>query len=181
MGDDAKNGELINRMYFYGEINAENTPAWSKTLDEVSIKVLNKSNELGVTIPLTIHICSEGGSAYHGLGLADKIAKLSVPTVSIVEGYVASAATFLSMVADKRLITPNSQMLIHQFSTWYNYGTYENQKDSLENSDKLFKILMNFYKKYSNMKTREIRKLLKRDLFLTAEECLEKGLVDEIL
>jgi ATP-dependent protease ClpP protease subunit len=70
-------------------------------------------------------------------------------------------------------------MLIHQISTWFS-GTYENLKDEKESIDALMEMLLNFYKDNSKIKKRELTNLLKRDLWLTPEQCLAWGLIDEV-
>jgi len=42
-------------------------------------------------------------------------------------------------------------------------------------------ILYKFYKKYTKLKKKQIVKILKRDLWFDAEECLKHGLVDYIV
>ena len=49
----------------------------------------------------------------------------------IIEGEAASAATIISVVADRRVITKNSHMLIHQMSTGF-WGKYNEFLDEMK-------------------------------------------------
>ena len=63
-----------------------------------------------------LHIQSYGGCVFSGFSSVDYIKRTKAPIHSIVEGCVALAATLMSVVADKRLMTEHSFMLIHQLS-----------------------------------------------------------------
>ena len=71
-------------------------------------------------------------------------------------------------------------MLIHQISTGI-WGTYDNLVDEKESMDELMKMIENFYLKNTELKKKRLKQLLKRDLWLSPEKCLELGLVDEII
>ena len=71
-------------------------------------------------------------------------------------------------------------MLIHQISTGV-WGTYDNLVDEKESMDELMKMIENFYLKNTELKKKRLKQLLKRDLWLNPEKCLELGLVDEII
>ena len=71
-------------------------------------------------------------------------------------------------------------MLIHQISTGV-WGTYENLADEKESMDSLMEMLESIYLKNTNMKKKQLKELLKRDLWMNPKKCLELGLVDEII
>ena len=71
-------------------------------------------------------------------------------------------------------------MLIHQLSSGM-WGKYQEQKDAIENSDRLMKMIIDIYEEHTKIPKKEINKLLKHDLWWDAETCLKYGLVDEII
>lgn len=129
--------------------------------------------------PIYLHITSNGGSCLMGFVASDIIKNSRVPIFTIIEGYAISAATHLSVVGKRRFITENSVMLIHQLSGAA-YGKYSELKDDAANSDLLMERLRNLYLKNTKIKKNELDKLLNKDIFLSAEKCIELGLADEI-
>jgi ATP-dependent protease ClpP protease subunit len=171
---------LDNKIFIWGEIDQECALEWSKQIDQVEVTLLKQAIDFGVQAPLILSVCSPGGETHHSFALADKITRLRVPTVSIIEGYACSGATIVGMAAQKRLMSPNSFMMIHQY--WANiWGKHDQLTDYLEGGDKTMERLVEFYTKHSKMKRKEVRKLLRKDKFFNAEECLQLGFVDEIL
>ena len=71
-------------------------------------------------------------------------------------------------------------MLIHQLSShhWGKYSEFEDEKKLL---DMLMDRLYEFYTTNSKLKKKEIRALLERDTWFDAQQCLARGLVDEII
>jgi ATP-dependent protease ClpP protease subunit len=71
-------------------------------------------------------------------------------------------------------------MLIHQLSSGV-YGKFSEMEDEIYNCTNLMKLLKDFYKKNTKMPMKKLDELLKKDIWLNAEECVLYGLVDEIL
>jgi hypothetical protein len=61
------------------------------------------------------------------------------------------------------------------------YGKFSEMEDQMFNCTIIMKVLKDFYKKYTKMPMKKLDELLKKDISLTAEECLQYGLIDEIL
>ena len=64
----------------------------------------------------------------------DTILRTKVPVETYVDGFCASAATFLSVAASGRFMSRNSYMLIHQLSStlWGKYSEIEDEKKNLD-------------------------------------------------
>ena len=169
-------------IYYYDEVNPKSILDLVNTLREATLLSLDRqiTYELDSPPPIHLHIHSYGGDVYSGLAGAGHIINNKVPVYTYTEGGVASAGTLLSLVGKKRYIQEYSYMLIHQVSHW-THGTYENLKDEKQNMDKLMEQFYKFYKKYSKLKKKQIVKMLKRDLWFDADECLKYGLVDKII
>ena len=98
-----------------------------------------------------------------------------------MDGFAASAATLLSVVGNKRFMTKNSLMLIHQLSSGTDAGKYSEIKDQVQNMDSLMEIIVNTYKENTLLKDNELLELLQKDIWLNASQCLQYGLIDEII
>ncbi|OGU58282.1 MAG: hypothetical protein A2V66_03585 [Ignavibacteria bacterium RBG_13_36_8] len=173
-----------NNIYFYGSINKKTILELNKSLREVCDKLLGEHicRNSSQPSPIFLHINSYGGFMFDGIAGMDQILKLksTIEIITIVEGGCASAATFLSIVGSKRLITSHSFMLIHQVSSGF-WGKYEEFKDEMQNLDKVMKLIKNIYRQYTKLPMKELNNILKRDIWLNAEECLKYGLIDKIV
>jgi len=70
-------------------------------------------------------------------------------------------------------------MMIHQLSSIF-WGTYEEFKDQEVLLDMAMDRMAAFYAAHTKMTEKKVRKLLQRDSWFSAEQCVELGLVDEI-
>lgn len=177
--------EIIdNHVYFYSGVDSDRCLALIRAIREVDTRLRTEhvSRMLPTGYPkqpIWLHINSGGGYLFDGLGVADQLMQIQSPIFSIVEGCAASAATLLSLACKRRYILPSSFMLIHQLSsvTW---GTYEQIKDEMKLLDMAMDRLINFYVERTTMEHDVVKELLKHDSWFSAQECVERGLVDEI-
>ena len=130
--------------------------------------------------PIKLHINSYGGSVFAGLSAVDYIQGSKIPVHSIIDGCAASAATLMSVVAERRFMHRNACMLIHQLSGVM-WGKFQEMQDDIQNSEMLMEKIKNIYRQYTKVPKKELDKILKHDIWWEAEKCLEYGLVDEIL
>jgi len=78
-------------------------------------------------------------------------------------------------------MTENSFYIIHQISMFIaGKMTFDKHEEDHINTEKYMKHLISIYKKRSKMTTAEIRKSLKNDIIWGVNECMKKGVVDEI-
>lgn len=173
-----------NHVYFYADVTPDRCLELLQRLREVDGRLASEqANRLpyqSPPVPIILHIHSYGGEAHIALAVADQVRQLRSQVISIVEGVCASAGTLISMACHTRLISPNSMMLIHQFSSWL-LGTYEEMVDGMKYADRLMAILVNFYTGHSKMTPEQTADVLKRDSWFTAGEAESLGLVDGIL
>jgi ATP-dependent Clp protease protease subunit len=178
------NIEVINnRIYFYEEINTKSVLYLCKCLRTLEIKLLNLQNDysLNEPPPIYLHIQSSGGDAFAGLSAMNVIENTKVKVVCVVDGFVASAATFLLLGATGgRLMRKNSTVLIHQIRTEF-WGRYSELQDEMHNSQNLMKNIKRIYKKKSSMPLDRIDTILNKEVYLTHKQCLKYGLVTEII
>ena len=98
---------------------------------------------------------------------------------TIVEGATASAGTIMSVVGKKRFIRPHASMLIHQLSSWFG-GKLTEIDDEYQNLKQMHQQIIDIYEKHATIQGEELAGLLKHDLWLPADQCLQHGLADEI-
>ena len=171
-----------NRIQFYSDIYDESALMLNKVLLELDIQLQNTKNALGddtVNPIIHLHLNTGGGSIYAAFAIIDTIRNLKASVYTYVEGYCASAGTLISSIGKKRYIGTYSQMLIHQLSGDM-YGKFSEMEDQMFNSTALMKTLKAYYKKHTKLPMKTLDELLSKDISLTAEQCLQYGLVDEI-
>jgi|TARA_R110000824_G_scaffold274684_2_gene463453 ATP-dependent protease ClpP protease subunit len=170
-----------NKIYYYAGVNRDSAVELNKKIAELESKSLSLSNSLDIDPPsVKIMINSGGGSIVAGISSMDTIIRSKVPIHTYVDGFAASAATFLSVVGDYRFMSRNSYMLIHQLSSNF-WGTYANFEDEKQNLDLMMKTIKGVYKKYTKVPMKELDTILKHDLLWDSQKCLDMGMIDEII
>ena len=170
-----------NKIYYYSGVNRESAAELNKKIGEIESKSLTLGYNLDIDPPtLKILINSGGGSITAGISSMDTILRCKVPVETYVDGFCASAATFLSVVASHRFMSRNSYMLIHQLSSAL-WGKYSEIEDEKKNLDLMMETIKNVYKEHTKVPEKKIDEILKHDLLWDAKTCLKYGLIDEII
>ncbi len=131
---------------------------------------------------IQIYLNSPGGSVYAGLGIYDTMQYISSDVATICTGMAASMAAVLLTAGEKgkRTALPHSRVMIHQ-----PMGGAEGQASDIEITTreilKLRDELYDIVAKHSGNPIERIRKDSDRDYWMTAQEALEYGMIDEIL
>ena len=170
-----------NKIYYYANVNRDSAVELNKKVGELESKCLTLGHNLDIDFPtIKVLINSGGGSITAGISSMDTILRCKVPVHTYVDGFAASAATFLSVVGEKRYMSRNSYMLIHQLSSNF-WGKYSEFEDEKQNLDLMMKTIKDVYKKYTKLPMKKLDEILKHDLMWDANTCLKYGLVDEII
>ena len=169
-----------NHIYFYAEVDRDSTYQLIECLKEAEEFCVNICNSTNIeNMPIYLHINSYGGCLFSALNVIDYILSSKYPVYTIVEGSVASAGTLMSVVGVKRFIRPNAHMLIHQLSSEC-WGKMNEIEDEFINLKELMGKIKKIYKKHTTIPKKDLKGILKRDLWLNSNKCLEFGLVDEL-
>jgi len=170
-----------NKIYFYSGVNRNACSELNKKISELESKAITLSNSLTIEPPpIKLFINSGGGTIVSGISSMDTIIRSQVPVWTYVDGFSASAATFMTVVGNHRFMSRNSYMLVHQLSTAF-WGTYSNFEDEKQNLDLMMKNIKNVYKEYTKIPMKKLNEILKHDLMWDAKTCLEYGMIDEII
>jgi ATP-dependent protease ClpP protease subunit len=178
--DDSSNiSRENNHIYFYSEIDRNTIFKLIGFIREAEEYCILNSYKLNVDIPIYLHINSNGGIISDAFAAIDVILSCRVPVYSIIEGATASAGTLISIICKKRFIRPNAYMLIHQLSSEL-WGKMSEIEDEYKNLKETMKKIIKLYVKNSNILKKDLKKMLKHDLWLNSSKCIELGLVDEL-
>ena len=183
INDFSTNIRIINNnVYFYGPITFDSC----KELNDVLITLDNNSKKFNIDYntkspPINLHIQTGGGSLMDTFYIVDLIDSLETPVNTFVDGYVASAGSLISVIGNKRYMTRNSFILIHQLSSSAGEGKYNDLDDNMDNLNKFMDTIRDIYLKHTRIPKEKLNEILEHDLWMNAKECLEYGLVDEII
>ena len=183
VGGQGKIKKIDNHIYFYTDVEQSSILQLNLTLKELEKEILSYSSKFNSEpAKIYLHINSPGGDLYSALSAVDTIINLKVKVVSIIEGFAASAATIISVVASERVIQKHAYMLIHQLSSGF-WGKYQEFEDEAKNLDRLMKMIKEIYKEYTQIKMsgkNGLNECLKHDLLWDCNECIKVGLIDRI-
>lgn len=169
-----------NHIYFYSEVDRDTTRELIECLQVAEEYCLKLKHEMKLKkIPIYLHINSYGGCIFSALNVIDYMNSCKTPVYTIIEGSTASAGTLMSVCGKKRFIRPNAHMLIHQLSSEC-WGKMSEIEDEFSNLKAITVKLKSIYKENTGIPKNELKRLLKHDLWLNSDKCIEYGLVDSL-
>ncbi|MBR2053652.1 MAG: ATP-dependent Clp endopeptidase proteolytic subunit ClpP [Clostridia bacterium] len=130
---------------------------------------------------ISLYINSPGGSVTAGMAIYDTMNYIKCPVRTVCIGMAASMGAFLLMAGEKgkRLALPNSEVMIHQPSG----GASGQATDVQLHAQWLLRTKKKMNALMAEMTGQPLKKLaqdVERDYFMTAEEALKYGIIDEI-
>ena len=134
------------------------------------------------TKDISMYINSPGGIVTSGLAMYDTMEYIRPDVSTVCIGQAASMGSLLLTAGanGKRYSLPHSKVMIHQPS-----GGFQGQASDIELQAReileLKKRLNLIYVKHCGQKLEKVESSLDRDNFMTSEEALKWGLIDEII
>lgn len=129
-----------------------------------------------------VRIHSPGGEAFSGLALYNLLLSLRAQGISVlayIDGLAASMAGIVAMAAQTIYMARNARLMIHNPWTALQ-GDGDTLRAGADELDKLRTQLAAIYAARSRRPEAEMLKLMDAETYLTAEEAMALGLVDEI-
>jgi len=169
-----------NKVYFNDDVTYETCFQLNRELRIVAERMKLLAVMQGVDpTPIYLHITTNGGAIHAAFTVIDCMQQLGVPVYTVVDGFVASAGTLISICGDKRFMLPNAYMLIHELRSEV-WGKMTDIEEEIKNLKKIMTHLLSIYTKHTRLTATQLDKILKKDAIWDAEECLSKGLIDEV-
>lgn len=161
-----------NHVFFYGEVTTKSVLKLNVALRKVACQLPELK-----TSYIRLFIQSEGGDLYAGLSAMDHISTLGVPVHTVVDGFVASAATLMVLAGSQKFIMPHAHVLIHQLSSTF-WGKYQDMVDEYRSSKRLMKMLKRIYLKHTKMTEDDLEEALNRETYMNARKAIVWGFAD---
>ena len=132
---------------------------------------------------IEIYINSPGGSFTALTAIYDtmRYIKPDVRTVCLGQAASAAAVILAAGTKGKRLALPNSRILIHQPATEGGYGQSSDIEIQAREILRIRSLMEDMLSNDTGKSTDEVSKDIERDKYLTADQALEYGIIDEIL
>ena len=131
---------------------------------------------------ITLYINSPGGVVYSGLAIYDTMQSITADVATVCTGMAASMASVLLAAGTKgkRSILPHSRVMIHQ-----PMGGAEGQASDIEiTAREILKLKAELYDilvEHTGKSLEDIIRDADRDFWMSAQEALDYGMVDEII
>lgn len=180
-------GYKIHLLNIIGEIEGHQClgPSVKSTKYEHVLPELAWLEEDDKVDGLMVLLNTVGGDVEAGLAIAEMIASLSIPVVTLLLGGGHSIGVPLSVSGDYSFIVPTATMVVHPIRM---NGTVLGVKHNYEYIDKMQDRIISFTCNHSNIDTESMKKImfntneLAKDVgsVLVGKEAVEKGLIDEV-
>jgi len=166
---------MMDRIIFLG------TPINSDVANIIQAQLLFlDSSDAGKDI--SIYFNSPGGSVYDGLGIYDTMQFIASNVGTICTGMAASMSAVLLVAGSKgkRSALQHSRIMIHQPSGGIQ-GAAADMEINLREMMKLKKELYTIIANHSGQPFEKVEKDSDRDYWMTSQEALDYGMIDQIL
>ncbi len=168
--------------YFLGDVNQEEAERFCKAL-----LMMGTERQGGVGNDITVYVNSGGGSFGAGIAMIEMMNKVrrdyGVRIDTVVTGYAYSMGAIIFQAGDRRRMGAYSTLMLHG-GTWVLSGEdekiFKDYQKLAEHNQKIVSSM--FAKRTGKHDAKWWRRYIYsgHDKFLSAQECMALGLVDEI-
>lgn len=133
----------------------------------------------GVKGDLHVRVNSPGGDVFDGIAIYNMLADYPDPVTVTVDGLAASAASFISMAADRVVMNRSSQLMIHDASGLC-YGNAADMAEMGTLLDRISDAIAGIYAARVG-DAGDWRERMRAETWYSADEAVSAGLADEVL
>jgi ATP-dependent Clp protease, protease subunit len=162
---------------FMGEVTEDSVKPVIEWILFENFVTPNKKKEL------LLMICSEGGELQTAFALIDVMQSSHIPIKTVGLGQIASSGLLIFMTGapGRRILTPNTSILSHQFS-WYNEGKAHELFATMREYELTQTRMIEHYRRCTGQEDQVIKEYLlpAQDRWLSGEEALRLNVCDQI-
>lgn len=172
-----------HKLYIYDDVTAYgsfNWSTWSYDESETSAKYFRDQLEaISDTDTIELHINSNGGSVKEGVAIYNQLKQKGCHKTGYVDGVAYSIAFVILQACDERIMGVGTSALIHDM--WVEVaGNARELRKAADDLDVLMQSNRQIFMQRSNLDEQQLVEMMEKETFLTPDECLEYGLIDEI-
>lgn len=129
----------------------------------------------------TIHlrINSPGGDVFAGRAMETLLAEHPAKIIAHIDGYAASAASYVALAGEERIISPGGMFMIHKAWTLA-WGNADDIRKTAALLDQIDETLVSTYAAKTGQSPDQLREWLAAETWLTAEDAVRYGFATAI-
>lgn len=172
-------------IYIYGDVQADYFDWWTWEVVESESSANHFRSELAKypnAQNINVYINSYGGSVFEGTSIYSQLKRHPAQKTAYIDGFACSIASVIAMACDKVIMPKNTLMMIHNM--WNIVaGNATQLRKAADDLDTIMAGNRQAYLIKSGGKLDEDKliQLLDDETWLTADQCIEYGLADELL
>ena len=128
---------------------------------------------------IDLHINSPGGLVFDGITIYNLLKQHPANVTTYIDGLAASIASVIALAGDRVVMAENALFMIHKASGMV-MGNSDDMRDFADKLDKVNGSIATTYISKTKKDEKEINDLMAAETWLTADEALEMGFVDEL-
>lgn len=168
-------------LMLYGNIASEK-PWWDEGDTVTPKQFADDLRNLGTKSNITVRINSTGGDVFAAHAIFTQLKMNPANITIIVDGIAASSATIVAMAGDTIKMPSNALFMIHDpllgLRGYYNTANFEKFIEILST---VKDSIINSYLNRTNLDRDTLAQMMKGEKWMTAEEALEHGFIDEVI
>ncbi len=135
---------------------------------------------LGDVKHITMRVNSPGGDSFSGIAIHNTLQKHPAKITARVDGIAASAASLITMAADKIVMPENSFMVVHEPHA-LTIGPASAHRAMADDLERVSNSYANVYSARSKQPVENVKTLMAEDRLMGAQECKDKGYCDKMI
>jgi len=175
-------------LYLPEQVNQESMNKLTKAIIEINENDVYLKKLYGIhdikyePPPIKMYIDSYGGAIYQCFGLLGVMDKSETPIHTIVTGAAMSCGFMILISGHKRFGYHHSTPLYHQVSTGF-FGKIKDMEEKLQETKRLQRKIEELTLERTSISQKKLSGILKNkvDWYMSAEEALSLGVIDEII
>jgi ATP-dependent Clp protease protease subunit len=171
----------LSRVITLGGIDDNSACEVIGLISEIQREDINKDEDKREPIKLILN--SMGGGVYEGMGIIDAIESSLTPVHIYVYGMAMSMAFAIATSGHYRYASKRATFMYHEISWDASQEKLKYHEQELKESKRLWSIYDDIVTTNTNIPLKTLQKICKeqKEWYMTAEEALELGVIDEIL
>ncbi|WP_407536870.1 head maturation protease, ClpP-related [Cetobacterium somerae] len=164
----------VTELRIDGEVGSE---WWNDTVEREFVRKLDAVN----TGTIRVKINSPGGDVFSGFSIYNNLKKHNSRVEVEVLGLAGSVSSVIAMAGDVVRMPRTASIMIHNPFTPYTSGEAKDLRSRADALDKMKEMALAAYTSKAKITKEKISEMMDNTIYLTADEALEYGFIDEII
>lgn len=182
--EPSQSNQNIHLLYIYDDVSAYgkfNWNTWSYDDSETSANFFREElSKIGAGDEIELHINSNGGSVKEGTAIYNQLVQHESKKTGYVDGVAHSVAFLILQACDKRIMGLGTSALVHNM--WMQCeGNATQLRKYADDLDAMMESNRKVFLKRASITEEKLMELMEAETYLTPQQCMEYGLIDEIM